>query len=53
MGADSGVVSRSATWADLTPVTETISLAFHDDPTWSWAFPDRIVARRNTRCSGG
>ncbi len=40
MGADSGVVSRSATWADLTPVTETISLAFHDDPTWSWAFPD-------------
>jgi len=21
-------------------VTETISLAFHDDPTWSWAFPD-------------
>ncbi len=21
-------------------MTETISLAFHDDPTWSWAFPD-------------
>lgn len=31
---------RSATLADLPAVTETISLAFHDDPTWSWAFPD-------------
>lgn len=26
--------------ADLAAVTETISLAFHHDPTWSWAFPD-------------
>ena len=26
--------------ADLSLVTETISLAFHDDPTWGWAFPD-------------
>jgi len=24
----------------LAAVTETISLAFHDDPTWSWAFTD-------------
>ncbi len=39
---DSGVVARSATWADLPAVTETISLAFHDDPTWSWAFPDPL-----------
>jgi len=31
---------RSATKADVTAVTETISLAFHEDPTWSWAFPD-------------
>ena len=31
---------RAATLADLQVVTETISLAFHDDPTWSWAFPD-------------
>ena len=23
-------------------MTETISLAFHDDPTWSWAFPDPL-----------
>ena len=37
-----GLTARSATWADLTAVTETISLAFHDDPTWSWAFPDPI-----------
>jgi GNAT superfamily N-acetyltransferase len=21
-------------------ITETISLAFHEDPTWSWAFPE-------------
>ena len=37
-----GVVSRLATRADLLAVTETISLAFHDDPTWSWAFPDPL-----------
>jgi ribosomal protein S18 acetylase RimI-like enzyme len=39
---DSEVVARSAAWADLPAVTETISLAFHDDPTWSWAFPDPL-----------
>ncbi len=33
---------RPATWADLTAVTETISLAFHEDPTWGWAFPDPV-----------
>ena len=33
---------RSATGADLAAVTETIALAFHDDPTWSWAFPDPV-----------
>ena len=27
---------------DLSAVTETIGLAFHDDPTWSWAFPDPV-----------
>jgi GNAT superfamily N-acetyltransferase len=31
---------RVATRADVPAITETISLAFHDDPTWSWAFPD-------------
>jgi ribosomal protein S18 acetylase RimI-like enzyme len=37
-----GIAARSATLADLTVVTKTISLAFHDDPTWSWAFPDPV-----------
>jgi GNAT superfamily N-acetyltransferase len=35
---------------DVDAVVETISLAFHDDPVWSWAFPDderrRLVFRR-------
>ena len=31
---------RAATSADRPAVIETISLAFHNDPTWSWAFPD-------------
>jgi GNAT superfamily N-acetyltransferase len=31
---------RAATRADVPTIVETISLAFHDDPTWSWAFPD-------------
>src|SRR3954453_9332201 len=35
---------RIAGPADVPAITETISLAFHDDPTWSWAFPDE--ARR-------
>jgi ribosomal protein S18 acetylase RimI-like enzyme len=39
---NNGVLSRSATTADLPAVTETISLAFHEDPTWSWAFPDSL-----------
>ena len=38
----SSVASRLATRADLPAVTETISLAFHDDPTWSWAFRDPL-----------
>jgi GNAT superfamily N-acetyltransferase len=37
---DDELTARPATEADLAAVTETISLAFHDDPTWSWAFPD-------------
>lgn len=32
--------ARIATSADLAAVTRTISQAFHDDPTWSWAFPN-------------
>jgi len=37
---DSGLSARAATSDDLTAVTLTISRAFHEDPTWSWAFPD-------------
>jgi GNAT superfamily N-acetyltransferase len=33
--------SRAAGAADLEPLTQTLWLAFHDDPLWSWAFPDR------------
>jgi GNAT superfamily N-acetyltransferase len=40
-----GIAARVASSeADLESVTRTISLAFHEDPTWSWAFPD--AARR-------
>lgn len=31
---------RAASVDELPALAETISLAFHDDPTWSWAFPD-------------
>ena len=40
---------RSAAVAELDGLTTTISLAFHDDPTWSWAFPD--AARRQEQYS--
>ena len=36
----SGEKVRVATPVDVPAITETISLAFHGDPTWSWAFPD-------------
>jgi GNAT superfamily N-acetyltransferase len=35
---------RAAEAADIPAITETICAAFHDDPTWSWAFRDE--ARR-------
>jgi GNAT superfamily N-acetyltransferase len=31
---------RTATTADLPRVVDLLVGAFHDDPTWSWAFPD-------------
>ncbi len=37
---------HSATRADLPGLVETISLAFHDDPTWTWAFPDPGVRQQ-------
>jgi GNAT superfamily N-acetyltransferase len=37
----SGAVrARRATEADAERVIEILALAFYDDPTWSWAFPD-------------
>jgi GNAT superfamily N-acetyltransferase len=35
-----GVSARVAVRDDILAVTETIALAFHHDPVWSWAFPD-------------
>jgi GNAT superfamily N-acetyltransferase len=37
------VAAKVATEADLDAVTETMALAFQDDPVWSWAFavPER------------
>jgi GNAT superfamily N-acetyltransferase len=35
---------RRLTEADADHATELFALAFHDDPTWAWAFPD--AARR-------
>lgn len=32
--------TRIARPADVGAVAETIALAFHDDPVWSWVFPD-------------
>jgi GNAT superfamily N-acetyltransferase len=31
---------RAAGAADLDAVVDTIAVAFHNDPVWSWAFPD-------------
>jgi GNAT superfamily N-acetyltransferase len=39
---DGALPARVATAADVAAVTQTISRAFHDDPTWSWAFPDPV-----------
>lgn len=37
-GAPPGI--RQVTDADADRVTDLFALAFYDDPTWSWAFPD-------------
>jgi GNAT superfamily N-acetyltransferase len=34
------VRARRATEAEAERVTELFTLAFYEDPTWSWAFPD-------------
>lgn len=33
-------MARLATAEDAAAVTETLALAFYEDPVWSWAFPD-------------
>lgn len=33
-------MARVATVEDAEAITETLALAFHEDPVWSWAFPD-------------
>lgn len=38
--ADVGLGVRQATGADAELIVELLALAFHQDPTWSWAFPD-------------
>lgn len=35
-----GAGARRATARDLPDIVEILVGAFHDDPTWSWAFPD-------------
>jgi GNAT superfamily N-acetyltransferase len=38
--ADAAPGVRRVTAAEADEVTELFTLAFHQDPTWSWAFPD-------------
>lgn len=37
---------RVARREDIPAITETLCLAFHRDPTWSWAFPDEAERQR-------
>jgi len=47
---DSAVTSRQATNQDLEAITETLTLAFAEDPVWGgWAFPDRRRAGEQRR----
>ncbi len=51
---ESSVTSRRATDQDLEAITETMSLAFANDPVWGgWAFPDRDHARQHRRAFFG
>ena len=38
--------------AQADQVTELFALAFRDDPTWGWAFPDLRGAWTNSDCGG-
>jgi ribosomal protein S18 acetylase RimI-like enzyme len=41
--------ARTASASDAAVVTELITGAFYDDPTWSWAFPDPQQRRAQHR----
>lgn len=50
MSSRRSVISRQATIQDLEAITETLTLAFADDPVWGgWAFPDRRRAGEHRR----
>ena len=40
MAESPGLEPRRATVADLPALSETMALAFYEDPVWGWAFPD-------------
>jgi GNAT superfamily N-acetyltransferase len=44
---------RPVTEADAEQVTELLALAFFDDPTWSWAFPDPSTRMEDQRAWWG
>jgi ribosomal protein S18 acetylase RimI-like enzyme len=44
---------RAAEAADIPAITETICAAFHDDPTWSWAFRDESRRQAHYRAWWG
>jgi GNAT superfamily N-acetyltransferase len=44
---------RPVTEADAEQVTDLLALAFYDDPTWSWAFPDPSTRMSHQRAWWG
>jgi hypothetical protein len=44
---------RQVTESDADEVTEIFTRAFHDDPTWSWAFPDASKRTEQQRAYWG
>jgi GNAT superfamily N-acetyltransferase len=48
-GSHATPVVRQVTERDADYVTELFTLAFHDDPTWGWAFPDAAKRHEHLR----